>query len=156
LEINDIINRMGGAKAIAQRLGIDEQQAATGAAALIPSILGGFDRKVQSEPDGVGGFEGILGKVGDFLDGPDSPQSAAVERGNGVLGSIFGSKDVSRSVAQDASARTGLDPSMLKKMLPILAMMVTAYMARQRNKSAQGAGRGNNSIMDIIGSLATR
>lgn len=156
MEINDIISRMGGVKAIAQRLGINEQQAASGAAALVPAILGGFDRTVQSTSAGAGGFDGILGKVGDLLDGPDTPQSADIERGNGVLGSIFGSKDVSRSVAQDASAKTGLDPSMLKKMLPILAMMVTAYMARQRNKANQGSNDKNNSIMDIIGSLATR
>jgi len=36
---------------------------------------------------------------------------------NDVLGQIFGSKDVSRTVAQSAAEETGLEPSLLKKML---------------------------------------
>jgi hypothetical protein len=55
-----------------------------------------------------------------------------VSRGNEVLGQIFGSKDVSRTVAQNAASRSGLDPSLLKKMLPMLAMLVAGYMAKQR------------------------
>ncbi|MBK7469630.1 MAG: hypothetical protein IPI73_02305 [Betaproteobacteria bacterium] len=47
-----------------------------------------------------------------------------VNRGNDVLGQIFGSKDVSRAVAQNAAAQSGLDSSLLKKMLPMLAMLV--------------------------------
>lgn len=56
-----------------------------------------------------------------------------VDRGNNVLGQIFGSKDVSRTVAQSASAKTGLDPSLLKRMLPMLAMLAAGYLARQRS-----------------------
>jgi hypothetical protein len=69
-----------------------------------------------------------------------------VNRGNDVLGQIFGSRDVSRTVAQNAAARTGLDPSLLKKMLPLLAMLVAGYMAKQSRASAQpqmGGGLGN-------------
>jgi len=47
-----------------------------------------------------------------------------------VLGSIFGSKDVSRAVAQNAASRSGLDAGLLKKMLPMLAMMVAGFMAK--------------------------
>ena len=56
--------------------------------------------------------------------------------GNEVLGQIFGSKDVSRTVAQSAASKTGLDPALLKKMLPMLAMLVAGYMAKQRNAGA--------------------
>jgi hypothetical protein len=54
-----------------------------------------------------------------------------VTQGDDVLARIFGSKDVSRAVAADASTRTGIDPQTLKKMLPMLAMMVAGYMAKQ-------------------------
>ena len=53
-----------------------------------------------------------------------------------MLGQIFGSKDVSRAVAQNAAAPSGLDPSLLKKMLPMLAMLVAGYMAKQGGSSA--------------------
>jgi hypothetical protein len=39
---------------------------------------------------------------------------------------------VSRTVAQNAATQTGLEPSLLKKMLPMLAMLVAGYMAKQR------------------------
>jgi hypothetical protein len=39
--------------------------------------------------------------------------------------------DVSRAVAQHAAAQSGLAPALLKKMLPILAMLVAGYMAKQ-------------------------
>ena len=54
-------------------------------------------------------------------------------RGNDVLGHLFGSKDVSRAVAHSAASRSGLDPTLLKKMLPLLAMVVAGSMAKQRS-----------------------
>ncbi len=44
----------------------------------------------------------------------------AVSDGNNILGHILGSKDVSRAVADRASANTGIDSGMLKQMLPCL------------------------------------
>jgi hypothetical protein len=72
-----------------------------------------------------------------------SSQPTDVSRGNDVLGHIFGSKDVSRAVAQNAASQSGLDSGLLKKMLPMLAMLVAGYMANQRSaggSAAQGAG----------------
>ena len=40
-----------------------------------------------------------------------SPQPTNVGRGNDVLGQIFGSPDVSRTVAQNAAATSGIDPA---------------------------------------------
>jgi len=42
-----------------------------------------------------------------------------VQDGNGILGHIFGSKDVSREVAARASAQSGVGADVLKKLLPI-------------------------------------
>jgi hypothetical protein len=58
---------------------------------------------------------------GGLLDQVLSPQPTDVSQGNNVLGQIFGSKDVSRAVAQNASAQSGLEPGLLQKMLPMLA-----------------------------------
>ena len=70
-----------------------------------------------------------------------------------MLGQIFGSPDVSRTVAQNAASQTGLDPSLLKKMLPLLAMMVTGYMARQQGSAAPAAPTGSPMDSDLGGLL---
>jgi hypothetical protein len=92
---------------------------------------------------GLGGLLGQLGGGG-LLDQILGRQDADPQPGNDVLGEIFGSKDVSRTVAQDAATRTGLDPALLKKMLPLLAMLVTGWMSRQGSAApaASDAGLG--------------
>ncbi len=138
MQITDRLAQMGGLQSMARELGISESQAASGAAALAPAILGGFKKQAQSQPGGLEGLGGLLGKLGGgaLLDNVLAPQPTQVDRGNEVLGQIFGSKDVSRTVAQNAAARTGLSPDLLKKMLPMLGMLVAGYMAKQGGAGA--------------------
>ena len=79
-----------------------------------------------------------------------SPEPTPVEKGNDILGQIFGSKDVSRTVAGNASAQTGIDPALLKKMLPILAMLVTGYLAKQ-SSGAEGSGGLGGMLGNLLG-----
>lgn len=143
MQITDILARMGGLQSMARELGVSESQAASGADALLPAILGGFKKQAQSQPTGLDGLGGLLGQLGGggLLDDVLQPAPTDVGRGNDVLGTIFGSKDVSRAVARNAAAQSGLDASLLKRMLPMLAMLVTGLMARQ-------AGAGGSSQED--------
>lgn len=135
MQITDTLTQMGGLRSIAQELGVSEAEAAQGADALIPAILGGLQKQgqVQSPLQGSGGLAGLLEQFGGggLLDDVLAPQPTSVDRGNEVLGQIFGSKDVSRTVAQSAASQSGLDSDLLKKMLPMLAMLVTGFMAKQ-------------------------
>lgn len=139
MQITDLIAQTGGLRSIARELGINEAEAAKGAAALAPAVLGGFKKQAQSS--GLEGLGGMIGKLGGgaLLDDVVAPQPTNVNRGNEVLGQIFGSKDVSRTVAQNASANTGLSPDLLKKMLPLVAMAVTGYLAKQGAGAARSA-----------------
>lgn len=144
MQMTEILAQMGGLQSMARELGVSESQASQGADALLPALLGGFMKQAQPAGGG-GGLDALLGQLGGsgLLDDVLSPQPTPVARGNDVLDQVFGSKDVSRTVAQDASARTGLNPELLKKMLPILAMLVTGYLARQQGAGAtQGGGLG--------------
>jgi hypothetical protein len=138
MQISDLLSQMGGLQSVAKELGVSETQAESGAAALLPAILGGFKKQAQSQPQGVAGLGGLLQQLGggSLLDNVLSPQPTDVSRGNDVLGQIFGSKEVSRAVAQNASSQSGLDPGLLKKMLPMLAMLVTGFMAKQGGQAA--------------------
>jgi hypothetical protein len=81
------------------------------------------------------------------------PEATDVNKGNEVLGQIFGTKEVSRTVAADAAGKTGIDPAVLKKMLPILAMLVGGYLsARAGGSGAQGSG-GLGGLGSILGSV---
>jgi hypothetical protein len=136
----DILAQAGGIQAVAQQLGVSEADAAKGAAALLPAILGGFKNQAQANPAGAAGLGGLLDQLGGggMLDNVVGPEPTKVDSGNNILGQIFGSKDVSRTVAQDAAARSGLSPELLKRMLPLLAMLVTGYLARQHGGGAAG------------------
>lgn len=149
MNLTDILAQAGGLQAVARDLGVSEGQAAAGAEALLPAILGGM--KKQAQPAGLEGLGGLLGQLGgpDLLDQVLAPQPTDPAPGNAVLGQIFGSRDVSRTVADDAAARSGLDAGVLRKMLPLLAMLVTGFLARQ----SQGAGQAPAGGPDLGGLL---
>lgn len=154
MQITEVLSQIGGIKSIAKDLGVSENEAATGAAALIPAILGGFKKQAQAPSTGLDGLGGLLSQLGGggLLDSVLSPQQTDVTPGNDVLGQIFGSKDVSRTVAQHAATQSGLDPTLLKKMLPLLAMLVAGYMAKRgdndnTNQSSPTSGGGLGGLL---------
>jgi hypothetical protein len=156
MQITDILRQTGGLQSIARELGISESQATSGAAALAPAILGGFKKQAQTRPEGLEGLGGMLGQLGggDLLDDVLGSKPTDVGRGDQVLGQIFGSKDVSRAVAQNASSQTGLDPGILKKMLPMVAMLIAGYMARQRTAGAAAQpSSGGGGLGGLLGGL---
>ncbi|GGJ58791.1 hypothetical protein CDQ92_17250 [Sphingopyxis bauzanensis] len=148
MNLTDILAQAGGIESMAKDLGIPPAMAKQGAEALLPAILGGFKKQAQS--GGIEGLGGLLGQLGGggLLDSVLGSQPTPVAPGNEVLGQIFGSKDVSRTVAGQAATQSGLDSGLLKKMLPILAMMVAGYMAKQSGQAQGGGGLG-----DLIGGV---
>lgn len=143
MNLTDILSQAGGIDSMANELGVSPAVAKAGAEALLPAILGGFKKQAQTG-GGVEGLGGLLGQLGGggLLDAVLGPQPTPVDQGNDVLGQIFGSKDVSRTVAGHAAEQTGLDSGLLKKMLPILAMLVAGYLAKQGGQSGEGGGLG--------------
>ena len=85
------------------------------------------------------------GNHGQYIDDPASlTDPSAVTDGNGILGHLLGSKDVSREVASRAAAQTGLGADVLKRMLPLAATLMTGAFAKQSgNVSALAPGLGN-------------
>ncbi|MBZ0215056.1 MAG: DUF937 domain-containing protein, partial [Fimbriimonadaceae bacterium] len=67
------------------------------------------------------------------------------KEGNDILGHLFGSKEVSRVVAEQAAEVSGLGAALIKKMLPLIASIIMGAMFRQ----AQGSGM-QDMINEII------
>ena len=107
--------------ALAQQFGLTPDQANAAVGALLPAVLGGLKKVEQG---------GGLGSVAGIADATTSP-ATDTDAGNAVLGQIFGSKDVSRSVATAASAQTGISETIMKAMLPIVAGLVAQQVAKK-------------------------
>jgi hypothetical protein len=132
-QMTQILAEMGALRSMARELGVTEKQVRNGAEALVPAILCGFGKQAQSRLqrlDSLGELVAHLGG-GDLLDNVLAPRQSDVSRGHELLRHIFGSKDGSRAVAQNGAAQSGVEVYLLKQMLPMLAMLVAGYLARQ-------------------------
>jgi hypothetical protein len=163
MDIQQVLQQTNAIDAVSRELGVDPDTAKAGAAALLPEILNGFSKPVAApEPqaavagaaaESFGGFGSVLETIsslggGQLLDNVTSSQPTEVDKGNQILGQIFGSKDGSRAIAAQASAQSGVEPSLLKKMLPILTMVAAGYLAKQA-----GRGRGDAGDSGLGGAL---
>ncbi|MDD1450018.1 DUF937 domain-containing protein [Sphingomonas sp. H160509] len=74
-----------------------------------------------------------------------------IDRGNQILGGIFGSKDGSREVANSAAQSSGLAPELLKQMLPILVMLVAGHLTERSGGQQGGLG---GILGSVLGSLS--
>jgi hypothetical protein len=147
----DMLRATGGLDAIAGQLGVSPEMAATGASVLLPAVVGGFQKQSDAAGGGSSGLGSLIGMLGQLGGGAlatnvIAPAPTNVSQGNDILGQIFGSKDVSRSVAAAGASQTGLDPELLKKMLPLLAMLVGGYL------STRGGGQ-DGGFGSILGSI---
>ena len=139
----------GAIKQLASQFGLGEDQAKKAVENLVPALSKGLQKNAQS-PEGMAALLKALNK-GDhqrFLDNPkELAQPTAQAEGNGILGHIFGSKDVSRNVAGYAAKAAGVDQGIMKKMLPMVATMAMGGMSKQVGNLSGGIG-------GLLGSLA--
>ena len=103
----------GAVKQLGQQFGLGDDQTSAALSALVPALAAGLAKNATRE----GGLEGLTaalsgGRHGSYLDDLGSlTRPETVADGNGILGHILGSKDVSRTVAKDAASKSGLDPA---------------------------------------------
>ena len=136
------------ARMIAAQYGLSERQVADAMAAFAPAFSSSLKRET-SDPMGLGRFMKMMsGDGAAYVDYFDDVSRAfdpmGVSRGNEALGQLFHSKDVSRALAQQAAANTGLGQEILKAMLPVLANMVLGGLFKQ-STGGLGGGTGGGS-----------
>jgi hypothetical protein len=143
----------GGTTAeIARKFGLNPDQVEGVMAKLVPALSAGVQKSAGSA-DGLSALAGALssGKHEQYLDNPASLTGAdAVADGNGILGHLLGSKDVSRQVAATAASSTGVDADIVKKMLPMIASLVMGGLSKQ---TGGGQRLQDDSAGDLLGGL---
>ena len=154
MNLLDLLDSVGGKQSLsslAGSLGLDASKTNDLVGALAPVLMGGLQKQTNST-DGLTNFKSALqkGKHQEYLKNPDLMSSAdATADGNNILGHILGSKDVSRNVAAQAAETTGIDSSLVKQALPLIAGLVMGAVSKESNA---GSSLGD-SVGDMFGSL---
>jgi hypothetical protein len=129
----------GATNQIGQTFGLDNSQTENIISKLVPALAAGVQKNTQSV-DGLAGLTRALQSGGHerYLDEPTSlADSGATTDGNGILGHLLGSKDVSRQVAAEAASETGVSADIIKKMLPLVATLVMGGVSKQTGGGAR-------------------
>ncbi|MDG4887981.1 DUF937 domain-containing protein [Mesorhizobium sp. WSM4887] len=144
-----------GMQALAQQFGLSMQQAQAAVQALLPAFSQGLQRNT-ADPYGMGAFMTAMASgqhAKYFEDATRALTPQGIDEGNGILGHLFGSKDLSRAVAAQAAQATGLSQQVLQQMLPAMASMMMGGLFKQTNSQMQAAGGfggGGNPFGEII------
>ena len=143
-------------KGIAKQFGLDENQMNKTVEALMPAFSTGLKRNTQT-PDAMGNFMKALSSGNHAQYFEDMTKAASPEGladGNNILGHLFGSKDVSRAVAAQAEAASGVGQDVIKQLLPILATTIMGGMFNQTNNSMKAMSGGNGNVFgDLMGQM---
>ena len=132
MSLIDIMTQAGGGAAIndlGARVGLTPAQVTAAMAALTPAIASGLGQHARTGDLGAT-INSVTAGVG---------EAAAVDQGNAILGQIFGSRDVSRAVADHAAGQTGISSEQLRAMLPLLASLAATALASHAGQQAAGA-----------------
>ncbi len=154
MDLMSLLSQAQGGQAInnlASQMNLSPQQAQSGIESLLPALTAGMQRNTESK-DGMANLLGALSGTRHerYVDQADGlQQEGAVDEGNAILGHLFGSKDVSRSVAQQAADATGMDVGAMKAMLPMVANLLMGSLSKQTSAASQKS----SGIMGMVGSL---
>ena len=137
---------------LGRNFGLDQGQSAAAVGQLLPALAAGLSHNT-AQP---GGLEGLIAALAGgaherYLEDPSAVAgTGAVQDGNGILGHILGSKDVSRQVAARASAQTGIGADVLQKMLPLVATLAMGALARQTAGRRASAAPADSGVLGML------
>ncbi len=150
-------------EALSQQFGLSGEQTQNVLGKLLPALAAGLQNNVSQE----GGMDSLLGALSSgrheqYVDDAQAlGRPETVADGNGILGHLLGSKDVSRALAQQVANSTGISDSLVKQMLPVVASLAMGALSKQtgRGQAAEGlAGildfnRDGSMVDDVVGLL---
>ena len=145
---------------VAGSVGLGNADAERLVGALAPALMRGLQKQTESD-DGLQSLQRALasGNHQGYIDEPQRIKSSATrDDGNRILGHLFGSKDVSRNVAAQAAAETGIDAGLIKQALPLVAGIAMGALSKRRESSLTDLLGGNGDgfgVDDVLG-LAKR
>jgi hypothetical protein len=137
---------------IASKIGVDEGEVNKAVQLLVPVLVGGLHENAQ-DPDHASKIESAAGShaASGLLDGGVSVDQVDQQDGQQAIAKIFGGNDVAQ-VANALAGGGGGNSDLLKRLLPILAPIVLAYVGKQLTGKS-GAPAGGGALNDVLGSI---
>jgi hypothetical protein len=144
---------------IANKIGADEGEVNNAIRTLVPALVGGVAENVQANQIDSSDLETAVHQQGasDLLDGGVNVDQVDEKQGDQYVAKIFGGND-SNAVASALAGQGAGGGDLIKKLLPILAPIVLAYIGKQLTKgsapaepAAQSSGGGG--LGDVLGSI---
>lgn len=159
--VDEIISQIP-LSSLASRLGVDEATAERAARQALPALLGGLEANAR-DPQGAASLAQALTRHDSSLvdDGVDLDR-VDTEDGRKIVSNVFGDK---REQVVSTLGGAGLGGSlvpggvggggMIAKLLPMLAPIVMAYLAKKAGAGAAGAAPkdGGGGLGDLLGGL---
>ncbi|PKV78038.1 DUF937 domain-containing protein [Nocardia fluminea] len=142
---------------IADQLGVDQATATTAVQAALPTLLGGLQVNA-AEPQGAASLLGALDDHGGLVEGEGAVDLGQVDVGDGekIVDNVFGDEKNTVISALGAGGGAGGN-DLIAKLLPILAPIVLAYLAKQLTGGAAPAPQQTQSsgggLGDLLGGL---
>ena len=130
---------------MARQFGLSPEQVQRATVALLPAFAMGLQRNAAN-PNGMEQFLKLMsaGPYPSFFESAAqafTPQ--ARQEGTTVLNQLFGSDDVSRRVAQQAAAVSGVGADILQQMLPLMAGIFAGGLAQVARSGPMGNAMAN-------------
>ena len=155
--LDDLYNQIPVAD-IANKLGADQGQVTQAIQTLVPTLLGSLQENVQADDIDSTELESVVVAEGqsDLLTGGVNVDQLDENQGNQMVASLFGGNDTNQVASALAGTGAG-GGDLIKRLLPILAPIVLAYIGKQfagnqAGASTQAAGSGGG-LGDVLGSI---
>jgi hypothetical protein len=149
--VDDILSRIPLAD-LAARLGVDEGTAEQATRQALPALLGG----IQANTDDPGGAASFASAVqqhdNDLAEGGVNLDDVDEKDGERIVGHVFG--DNHGQVVQQLGTTGGPSTSqdLMRQLLPILAPIVMAYLAKQLTGATSNVGQ-DGGLGGLLGGL---
>jgi hypothetical protein len=137
---------------IAKQLGVSKDEAAKGVALALPALVSGLQANA-SDPKGAASLLSALdGKDTSLVDGGISLADVDTKDGKKIVKHIFGA--ATPDVAAKLGGASALGSGMMKKLLPILAPIVLAFIVKQMTSSkTKTTTTSSGGLQDILGTI---
>ncbi|HZA10928.1 DUF937 domain-containing protein [Mycobacterium sp.] len=149
---------------IANKLGADAGEVDNAIKTLVPVLVGGLQQNAQ-DPDHASKIESVANNhaASGLLDGGVSVDQVDENEGRQAVARIFGGNDTNQVASALSGGGVG-NSDLLKKLLPILAPIVLAYIGKQLTQRTQAPAptpapapqqqsAGGGGLGDVLGSI---
>lgn len=153
--LDDLFNQIPVAD-IAAKLGADQGEVSQAIQTLVPTLLGTLQENVQADDIDSANLESVVVAEGesDLLTGGVNVDQLDEGQGNQMIASLFGGNDTNQVASALSGAGAG-GGDLIKRLLPMLAPIVLAYVGKQFAAKNAGAGAqaSGGGMGDILGSI---